>query len=281
MGPKSAFLRLCGLLIASVLCVTSRSWADTTARKPVDAAVDSPVAFILERVRRTGSFNHPDYPWVVRARWVRGDTMYFVELLHRRKDGKGFDDVGNALQATLSFSQERDTLRVHVCQMEMENENGTRLEVEERLFDLTPPTWLRESGCRSYAEAEACLSRRQQEILGKQYSLSPEQESLLAAFGKQGCGLLRAEISTSKTGRTVLAYERAGTRRSGRLVTFGTIAVARFDRKGKVLQCFGGNDITADRNEVNRLILGDDSHSLTLIATDGQKFILPGIKSAQ
>src|SRR5215510_7837857 len=116
MRVKSALFQLCGLFVAVNPCEYSLSCGEAAAPKPpspdkvvaeqVTPAGKRAVESTLERLRQTGSFNHPDYPWVIRARQVRGDTLYFVEFLGRRADGKGFDWVGKAVQATLTFSEE-------------------------------------------------------------------------------------------------------------------------------------------------------------------------------
>jgi len=331
MKFKSASAHLCGLLLAIVPCETFRGFGAVAAPKGPAAGKAAAERFtpggkkavesILQHVRQTGSFNHPDYPWVVRARQVRGDTLYFVEFLYRRADGKGFDWVGKAVQATLSFSEEyrpfalyeaaattrmrtaisllpkeyrpfalyeaaaparRDTLRVQVHQMEMQHQNGTRVFLEERVIDLSLPARLRENGFRPYAEAEAHLSSDQREALDKEYSLHPEQKLLLVAFGDECADLLQAKyIARSEMGQTVLACQNAVPLDSGRRTRFGMLAVARFDRTGEVLMHFQGKDITAETSEVLSLLSGDDSESFTLKGPGGLKLVLPGTKAGR
>jgi hypothetical protein len=300
MGPKCALFRLCSLLLAVGLSATFRSGgeaADPTPRAPDQQTPEGreAVASALERLRQTGCFNHPDYPWVVRARLVRGDTLSFVGFLLRREDGKGFNRVGKAVQATLSYSEEyrpftfpgddplppvrRDTLRVRVCQMQMHSEEMD-FECDERTIDLALPGRLRESGFRPFAEAEARLSQDQQKALGKDFSLRPEQRLLVAAFGEGCYDLLRSEVGHGETGQTVVAYERCGEGSEDGWLKFPTIAVARFDKTGEVLTSFRGKDITAKADDDMSLTSGDDSHDLTLKGPGGLKFVLPGTKAA-
>jgi hypothetical protein len=306
MRPKSALVRLGGLLLGVALCATSR-WGGNAAPKPpapargAAAARLTPdgkeaVASALERLRRTGSFNHPDYPWVVRARRVSGDALYFVEFLRRLEGGKGFASAGNAVQANVAYSEEyqpftfpfeerwpperRGDLRVHVGQMRLHAANGD-ITVEERTFDLPLPARLREAGFRPYAAAEARLSRDQRQALGKGYALRPEQKQLLAAFGDDCADLLRAKVVSSETGQTVLAYDDAVALESGRRYRFPTLAVARFDKAGEVLARFQGKDVVAETSEVARLIVGDDSSGFALSGPGGLRLILPGTKPAR
>jgi len=309
MRPKSALVQLYAVLLAVVFCTTSRSSGEATAPTSPPATGKTAaeqftpdgkeaVAAALERLRRTGSFNHPDYPLVVRARRVHGDTLDFVEFLVRREDGKGFDWVGKAVQVTLTFSEEvkplqlpwevaeipkrRAKLRVRVCQMEMETESGFSFWAEERTLDLPLPARLRESGFCPFAEAEARLSPDQRTTLSKEYSLRPEEKMLLAAFGEEATDLFRVRnLARSESGQTVLAFDQAVRLDSGRRGKFAKLAVARFDRTGKLLHCFRGQDIIAEAREILRLLSGDDSQGLTLKGSDGLMFILPGTKRAQ
>lgn len=306
MRPKSGVVHLCGLSLAVALCATLRSGGEAAPKPPLATAKpateqrtpDGKVALAsaLERLRRTGSFNHPDYPWVVRARRVHGDTLYFVEFLCRREDGKGFDRVGKAVQATLAFSAEyepfrfpfeeampavrRDTLRVRVCQMDMQTED-VDVFVDDRIFDLPLPARLRESGFRPYAEAEGRLSEEQRKALDKSYPLRREQKLLLAAFGDECADLLRGEIGMGETGQTVVAWDKAVPRDSSGRCKFARFAVARFDKTGEVVLRFQGKDVSAKTRPVIELLSGDESQTIRLRGSGGLKFVLPGIKAAR
>jgi hypothetical protein len=225
---------------------------------------------------------------------VRGDTLYFVEFLHRRQDGRGVDRVGKAVQATLRFSEEhqpfvfpfedptpavrRDTLRAHICQMQMHSEEYD-LYVEDRVSDLPLPARLTESGFRSYAETEVRLSRDQRDALCKEFPFRPEQKLLFAAFGEACLDLLQADFVRSESGQTVLAWDGAVEIDSGHRCKFTTLAAARYDRAGEVLLRFRGKDVTAETMEVSALLAGDDSSSLTLEGPDGRQLLLPGTKT--
>jgi hypothetical protein len=309
MRPKSPFVPLCGLLLAVALGATFLSSPGEAAQKPTRSAPVTPagekaVAYALERVRRTGSFNHRDYPWVVRARCVRGDTLYFVEFLHRREDGKGFDVVGKAVQAALTFSAEceprswpwevfsserddaapapmqRDTMRADARRMEIHLEDGGIICLAENTFDLIPPAGLRKGGFRPFAEAAAQLSAEQREALDNEYDLIPEQKLLLAAFGEDCYDLLCADIMSNESGRRVFALKRKGveTDAEGRF-KFPTFAVAQFDGTGKVLARFRGDKVTVEKEDLSRLFEGDDSKEVTLRGPDGSKFILPAARA--
>jgi hypothetical protein len=266
MRSKSARIHTGSLLLTVTLCATFRSGGEAAAPQPPTCANNTPaarltpdgkeaVAAALERLRQTGSFNHPDYPWVVRARRVRGDALYFVEFLRRREDGRGFDAVGKAVQATLAYVEEyeptsypeseplpvrRNRLVVRVCQARMETEDCIYELFDERVFDLALPARLPEGGFRPHAEAEVRLSRDQRKALSQEYALHRAQKMLLAAFGDECADLLRAHIGHSETGRTVLAYDQIAPIGSGRRYRFATLAVARFDRAGEVLLRFRG-----------------------------------------
>jgi hypothetical protein len=295
MGPKSALVHLCGLLLAAVLCVTSGG--GTAAPKPMPPEQFTPegkeaLQSALERLRRTGSFNHPDYPWVVRARLVRGDTLYLVDFMRRRRDGKGFDLVGKAVEVTLAFSEEykswlpsgdspppvkRDSLLVRVQQMRLHTEDAD-VEAPCRIGGLELPGRLRESGFRPFAEAEARLSHDQRVALDGEDFLSPEQKTFLAAFGDKGCDLLM-NVHECESRQTLVAMdEKAGEWRGNREVTFPKLAVVRLDKKGEILTQFRGTDVTVDRAEIFPLLSGDDSRGVTLKGPDGLKFILPATK---
>jgi hypothetical protein len=218
MRPKPPTVALCALLLVIVLGATLLSGPEAAARYVPLAASFTPtgkeaVAYALKRVSRTGSFNHPDYPWVVRARCVCGDTLFFVDFLHRREDSKGFDAVGKAVQVALAFSDEaepihwpfrpfedepvppqrRDTLRVAVWGMEMQTEDGSIICMAQQTFDLTLPARLRSGGFRPFDEVVADLSEEQCKALDKEYQLDLEQKLLLLiACGEQGYDLLRS-----------------------------------------------------------------------------------------
>src|SRR5688500_18625486 len=101
------------------------------------------VASALDRLRRTGTFNHPDYPYVIRARRVQGDKLFFVEFLHRRKDGNGFDAVGKAVWATLGQPKRSkpDSMPVRTSQMEMCTDD-LQATWDDRVEDFPLPTRL-------------------------------------------------------------------------------------------------------------------------------------------
>jgi hypothetical protein len=302
MLRKSALFYLAGLLLAGLLWARSQPGSAAAEPKPFLQADNSQVEPVmrngkeaitvaLERLRRTGCFNHPDSPWVVRARGVRGDTLFLVEFLLRRQDGKGFACVGKAVQVTLAFSDEvpftlgesgapvrRETLQVRARQLELETEGGTTLKSDERVFDLSLPSGLRESGFLPFAEAEDQLTKELRDALAQGFPLLPEQKMLISAFGEQCFELLGANIAKSDTGLTILAFETPLVPRAADQCKFPMLAVVRFDRKGQVLVRSCGKNITASANEVAALMVGDDSQSLTLNSPDGFKFILPGTK---
>lgn len=296
---------MCGLSLVLALWVTMLS-AGEAALKPLMPTVQpdveqrtpdgkEAVASAIERLQRTGAFNHPDYPWVVRARRVQGDTLYFVEFLRRSEDGKGVDRVGKAVQATLAFSSvhepfrlpfdeaamppvRRDTLRVHVCQMDMHTEDMDVF-LDERIFDLPLPSRLREIEFRPYAEAEVCLSEEQRKVLDKSYPLSPKQKLLLAAFGDESAELLQG-VWMSESGQTVVAGDKAGVRDRGSRCHFSRIAVARFDKTGTVVLRFQGKDVSVDKRSVVNLLFGDESQPIIFRGAGGLKFVLPRIEVA-
>jgi hypothetical protein len=291
MRPIRALANLGGLLLTVVVCVAPRSDGKAGGPKsapPIPIASESreAVRLALGRLRQTGSFNHPGYAWVIRARRVIGDTLYFVDFLHRREDGKGFDLVGKAVQVTVTLSDQSIPLMLEVraCQMDVLEENGIRLWMNEKELQLPLPARLGATGFRPFVEAAACFSDEQRAALRKEFALEPAQKLLLAAFGEECYDLLRADIGSSKTGQTVLAtYTKAPgaeIESDGRM-RFSKLAVARFDGAGKLVMRFRGTDIIADCKEVYRVLLGDDSHSLTLQGREGMKLVLPGTKAAR
>lgn len=301
MRLKSAAVALSGLSLAVVLSAAVANGGEAAPKLAVQRTPKGKeiLEAALTRMKCTGVFNHPDYPWVVRARRVRGDTLYFVDFLRRRKDGKGFDIVGKAVAVSLAFSKEyrpifeedgapvrRDTLRIHVYQMERYSDDGAELFCVDRIIDLQFPSGLREDGFRPYTEAEALLSAKQRQILNKDYPLSREQKKLLAAFGKGRVDLLEPELEMSKSGvtvsesgRTVSVWNEPYLVKSDGFCTIERIAVARFDEKGKVVRRFEGKDISMERKSFIQLINGDESQTIRLRGPDGVSFVLPGIKT--
>jgi hypothetical protein len=285
MRPKSPLVPLVGLLLAAILGAgllggPAAATPITSPSLPGIPAGNMDVTDVREQIRRTG-FNHPDYPWVVRARCVRGDTLYFVEFLHRREGGKGFDRVGKAVR--VSFTLRRGTLLANVSQVEMQLENGTSIVCDSKRYQVVLPERLRQDGFRPFGEAVAHLSREQRKALGKDYPLSREQKLLLAAFGDDGYDLLQGGITASESGQRVVAcnypnfkgleYDGAGGYK------FRTLAVAQFDRAGKVVARFQGNDITVQGEDTGSLIYGDDSREITLRGPDGREAVFPAVKA--
>jgi hypothetical protein len=282
MDPKSAVIRLLMLLLVVVVCPPLRGGPEATVHKPPLVATFTPtgkqaLTSALDRLARTGSFNHPDYPWVVRARAVRGDTLYFVEFLHRAANGKGFELVGKAVQVTAASSG-ADRLRVCLREMEIQDTEGNTLWAANRIVELPLPGRLREATFRPFSEALVHLSRDQRDALAREHRLNPEQKRVLAAFGADCYDLLLADIRLSKTGRTVVAFERKGAEvGSDGLTRFSTLAVARFDEAGKVGVCFRGNNITVETTPIMRVFAGADPE-FTLRGPNGLKLVLPEVK---
>jgi hypothetical protein len=243
---------------------------------------------ILDRLRLTGSFNHPACPLVIRAREVRGDTLYFVEFMRRKDDCKSFDFVGKAVSATLALSPEprenlHDTINLRVRQVDVQFADGAELLADFWFIDIPLPARMWESGYQSHREAKALLTEDQWKALAKDYSLRPEQKVLLAAFGKDGYDLLDADLVRSESGRTLLAIdEHQGEKLdSGSRYRLKRLAVLRFDKEGKLQTHFRGSAVIVDADELSPLIVGDDSKPLTVQGADKQKFILPGIKGGR
>jgi hypothetical protein len=249
------------------------------------AAVES----AIDRVRATGCFNHPDYPWVVRARLVRGDTLYFVEVLHRRADGGGFDLVGKAVQATVSFSrvsqqldsdwcvleEQCDSMLVRVRQLEMEAESGSKFFVDHYVFFLPLPGPLGRDDFLPFAQAKASLSTEQSEALRRPFPLRPEQTKHFVAFGERGIELLQSiSRGISERTRTVVAHEGEEAQ-SDRHVKLKTLGVARFDASGKVVARFLGNDVVVNHDELSALFLDGDEAPLSFTDKTGRKIVLP------
>jgi hypothetical protein len=297
MKPNFAVARL-GIVLLAVLYATCCRDAHTAARAPLPERFTpggrGAVVSALERLRLTGSFNHPNYPWVVRARHVDGDKAYFVEFLRRRDGDDGFECVGKAVQVTIRFSEEfqpfafpglddplpperREAVRVTACQMEMQMADGSSAYFAERTFDLPLPARLPESRFRPFAEAEAHLSHELAEAFGKRYPLRSEQKKLLAAFGDQCYELLQGDILVSETGRRVFAFLHGRAVGVGQL-EFQTLAVAQFDSGGKVLVQFRGNNVAVRGIEPDLLFMGTESKAVTFLGPGGPYFTLPAVK---
>jgi hypothetical protein len=293
MRSKLVLVYLGILVVVTVLGPASAGQPAGKAAEQLTPGGKAAVADILERVRRTGCFNHPDCPWVVRARRVRGNTLFFVDFLRRGK--KGFDLVGKAVQITLRYSSKlepiappgglgrarkrRDTLQAHVRQIEILMQDGTEVWCDEHVFDLSLPARLRANSFRPWAEIEGRLSRGQREALAREFPFSPEQKKLRAAFGDECDDLLQLPLALSETGQTVVAYALVPSPRRDRF-KLARIAIARFDKAGKVLVRFRGKDITASVTELSQLLGGDDSQELVLTGRAGLKLVIPGTRPA-
>jgi hypothetical protein len=288
MPSNSTLLSWCGLLLAVVLCTNSRD-AEAASQEPSSVEEktvpaytprgEKAVAAVLERLRQTGSFNHPDYPWAFRARYVRGDTLYMVDFARRSNDGQGFVWVGKAVSAGLRYHQ--GELRLCLCDAVWEHSNGIQAWCRNREYGLPLPTSVPEHGFSPFAEVANQLPTDLQKALEKEVPFPPEQKKVVATFGEEYsvAFLYARNCFLSKTGRTVLAFVQVREwNECKKEETFEMLAVARFDRHGKVTSSFRGKDITVDKKEILELIEGDDSHTFTFRSADGKKFVLPPVK---
>jgi hypothetical protein len=84
----------------------------------------------------------------------------------------------------------------------------------------------------------------------------------------------------SNTGQTVFAFdEKGGINLADGQSRLPRLAVVRFDKKGKILVRFRGNDVIVEPAELIKLVVGDDSQEVELAGPDGTKFVLPGVKA--
>jgi hypothetical protein len=292
MRSRAAVLLLCLVLFVSVVYVSVSSH-DPLAERYTPGGEEA-VASALERIRRTGSFNHPAYPWVVRARRVQGNTLEQVEFLCRDQDGKTFAAVGKAFQVTVRYSRtyhgyapsfiylgdppptpiRRDTLEIRAHQFLVCFPSGDEAWWDDQLIDLFVPPRLREADFRPFSEAEARLTGDQHQVLAREYPLRPEQKKVLAVFGDEDTDLIQGDILETESGRTLMAYprERIDTSPRGDYL-FSRLAVARFDRAGGVTAKFRGDNVTLDPETWRRL--WDEQSSVTLTGADGRTTRIP------
>lgn len=229
------------------------------------------VTAALERLRQTKVFNHPDYPWVLRARRVEGDTLHFVEILHRNASGAGFDYVAKAVRLTLSFGE--GALLAHVRQVDLHGDDLTGF-MQDWVLLRPLPAQLREDRFRTFAAAETRLTPEQRKALRADYPLTPEQRTFLATFGELGNDWLPDTIQVSESGRILLAYDCEGVRTEGGTSRFARIAVAVFDKHRNVVQRCQGRDFSAGKADLCDL-LADEPHLVTFRGADGTQFEVP------
>jgi hypothetical protein len=277
---------LMGVVLVACICFTSPDEdRGVEGKESIQSA--------LARFRRTGCFNHESYPLVVRARRCRGDTLYFVDILCRNDNGRGFKWVAKAVQATLHYSEEcespgfpfgdpveppapqrRESLRVRVCQIDIRLANETEIWMDDRQFDFPLPSLLATHGFRPFAQAERQLLAREREALGKDYPLHPAQRLLIAAFGEEGDTLLQAEPLLLERGRSVCVFERPVAIRTD--YQFPVFAIAQLDRSGGPFKRFRGRDVLADQGEFLNLTRisanEDDTQALSWSVENGHVF---------
>ena len=283
MRAKIAVVLMGLVLVAGIHFVIPKEDGGAEGEGAVHAA--------LERLRQTGCFNHPSYPFVVRAKRVRGNTLYFVDILCRDETGRRILWVAKAVQATLHYSEERETigwpgddpippyrretLRVRVCQIELTCPEIITMVLDRRQIDIRLPARLPAHGFRPFAEAEMRLSASQRETLDKGYALDPAQQRLVEAFGIDADDLLQTDPILSQDGRMVVTGCRPAKKIRDRYQV-AVFAIAQFDRNGGVSNRFEGRDIMVDPRELSELVNlaagGDDSRSLSWTVENGRSF---------
>jgi hypothetical protein len=273
-----------GLLVAALLLFVAFVAFSPTLRTPAGRAA---LGDLLRRLRETGSFSHPDCPWAVRARRVRGNTLYFVEFLRRSADG-GFDVAGKAVQLTLQYSdvfypfspfepakpEHRPAIMARAFRGEITWDEGDAASFNEQVVFFHLPERLDVDRFRRFGESLPALTGPFREALARPYDQTPAQAALIKAFGEDADEFLCQEHAWSK-GRTVVVSMGKPEPLKDSRCRLRRCAVVQIRPDGSVGSRFLGGDVTASIEDICALANDDGPVPLRLTDARGRVITLP------
>ncbi len=208
---SSGFLAAAWLLFAHTPAREAeiKTVADTSTTQPPTAQAF--VNWFYDELRDHGEISYPDFPWVVRAKHVRGGQLQIVKFLHRDESGKGYDLVGAAVTVDLRADIAHRLILVHWCECEMQWDDGKSTCWDaEKIIEAKVPVVLpgRKRDSRlSFCTAERHATAAQRKFLKEECFGQPTQKRLQQAFGRECDELARDEIIDIPSRGLLMAFD--------------------------------------------------------------------------
>jgi hypothetical protein len=186
--------------------------ADPSTTQPPTAQAF--VNWFYDELRDHGEINIPDFPWVVRAKHVRGDQLQIVKFLHRDASGKGYDLVGAAVTVDLRADNAHRLILVHWYEYERLWDDGKSTcwdteKIIEAKVPATLPGRNRDSRL-SFSTAEQHATAAQRKFLKEECFSQLTQKRLQQAFGRECDELARDEILDIPSRGLLIAFDYYG-----------------------------------------------------------------------